>query len=239
MTTEEIALNYNRYGTVLGQSRERCKAVCNEGSSRDQNSVADIIENMEQYLSSDEPISDSQSAMYRAWRSTIESSGPHSHMFTMCFKRTYPDEQAIAALSDWAVMMNRAIKGPRWRRNKRGLQGVAFAERHSISLDFRGRLHFHVLIKDEGEGLTTEGLTLVARKTALRLRDVRGMQMTDEQRIDLRQVSDPERLAGYLLKQTRSADWQPGDNIAFWKSDSGLDSFQFNKLSASQLRFRH
>jgi len=29
---------------------------------------------------------------------------------------------------------------------------VAFAERHSLSLDFRGRLHFHVLIK-EREGL--------------------------------------------------------------------------------------
>lgn len=239
MDRHETALNYNRYATPMGQHRERCWPPRRKTSARDDDSLAEIMGPLEAYLSSDEPTPNNITPTFRAWKQTVDTAGPYSHMFTLAFRRTYADKQAISALSDWTTMMNRSIKGPRWKRNEAGLAGVAFAERHSLSLDFRGRLHFHVLIK-EREGLpTTSTLKAASYATALRLKDVQGKRMTDPWRIDLREVTDQDRLIGYVLKDIYSPHWQAGDNIAFWRPDKGLDGFQFTPLASSQLLRKH
>ena len=239
MDRHETALNYDRYARPIGQHRERCRTISRKTPARDDESLAGIMGPLEEYLSSSEPIPSPTNPTYQAWREVVDTTGPYSHMFTLAFRRTYADQQAINALSDWATMMNRAIKGPRWKRNEAGLAGVAFAERHSLSLDFRGRLHFHVLIK-EREGLpTTSTLKAASYAAALRLKDVQGKRMTDPWRIDLREVTDQDRLIGYVLKDIYSQDWQVGDNIAFWRPDKGLDGFQFTPLASSRLRRMH
>lgn len=239
MDRHETALNYNRYATPIGKHRERCWTISRKAPARDSSSLADILGPLEEYLSSGEPAPNPTNPTYQAWREVVDRSGPYSHMFTLAFRRTYADQQAISALSDWTTMMNRTIKGPRWKRNEAGLAGVAFAERHSLSLDFRGRLHFHVLIK-EREGLpTTNILRASSYATAMRLKDIRGRQMTDLWRIDLREVTDQDRLIGYVLKDIYSQDWQAGDNIAFWRPAKGLDGFQFTPLNATRLTSRH
>ena len=239
MDRNEIALNYDRHAIPIGQHRERCSTPRSKASARDDESLADILSPLEDYISSDESEPSAKNLIYRAWREVIERAGPYSHMFTLAFKRAYPDQQAIAALSDWTTMMNRSIKGPRWKRNGAGLAGTAFAERHSLSVDFRGRLHFHVLIKKE-EGLpSTHILEAESLATALRLTDVRGMKMTDEWRIDFREVTNESPLIGYVLKDIYSHNGQAGDNIAFWRPSQGMDTFQFTPLSAAQLTARH
>ena len=239
MDRHETAPNYDRYARPIGQHRERCRTINRKAPARDDESLAGIMGPLEEYLSSGEPIPSPTNPTYQAWREVVDTAGPYSHMFTLAFRRTYADQQAISALSDWATMMNRSIKGPRWKRNEAGLAGVAFAERHSLSLDFRGRLHFHVLIK-EREGLpTTNILKAASYATAMRLKDIRGKPMTDPWRVDLREVTDQDRLIGYVLKDIYSQDWQVGDNIAFWRPAKGLDGFQFTPLAASQLQRMH
>lgn len=239
MDRQEIALNYDRCGTPIGHHRKRCRTTRRQASARDDESLADILLPLENYLASDEPVPSPNNPTYLGWRQAVEAAGPYSHMFTLAFKRTYSDQQAIAALSDWATMMNRSIKGPRWKRNGTGLAGVAFAERHSLSLDFRGRLHFHVLIKSQEGMPSTEALKTTSSTTALRLKDARGATMTDAWRIDVREVTSQHRLIGYVLKDIYSQDWGVGDNIAFWRPDRGMDAFPFTPLSASQLIRKH
>lgn len=239
MDRHETALNYNRYATPIGQHRERCWTPRRKTSARDDDPLAGIFSALDEYLSSDAPIPSLNNPVYQGWRQAIEANGPHSHMFTLAFRRTYADKQAIAALSDWATMMNRSIRGPRWKRHGKGLAGIAFAERHSLSLDFRGRLHFHVLIKERDGLPSTDALKAAAFDSALRLKDNRDMRMTDPWRIDLREVASEPRLIGYLLKDIYSVDAHVADNIAFWMPSRGIDGFQFAALSSRKLAQIH
>lgn len=239
MDKNETALNYNQYATPIGRHRQQTWPPPSKSSARDDEALADIFSSMDEYLSSDDHIPSPNNPIYQGWRQAVEANGPHSHMFTLAFRRTYADREAIAALSGWANMMSRSVRGPRWKAKMNGLAGVAFAERHSLSLDFRGRLHFHILIKEQCHLPDTDALKDIACATALRLRDSRGMRMTDPWRIDLREVTNEHRLIGYLLKDIYSQDWQMGDNITFWRPSNGIDGFQFNALTATELTHRH
>ena len=128
MDRHEIALNYDRYGRPIGQHRERGLTLQKKLSVNAEESLDEILEPLVDYMESDEPAPNPNNPMYWAWKQTVEAGGPHSHIFTLAFKRPYSDQQAIAALSDWATMMNRRIKGPRWKKKAHGLAGVAFAE---------------------------------------------------------------------------------------------------------------
>lgn len=201
--------------------------------------LADIYKDMDSYIEQAEGANAKGSGMYLAWRQVVEAKGPFSHLFTLCFIHPYSDEEAIGALRTWCSMMNRVVKGPRWKRKGSGFSGIAVAERHGISLDFRGRLHFHVLLDARDVSIDLVTLQSITHSCALILKDSHDRQMTDLGRVDLREVTKQERLIGYLLKDLYSPEWKPGDNIGFLCGDTGFEGFPFSKQTATALRKMH
>lgn len=235
----ETIHNYNRYAAVVGKNRERHTVTHELEAVTEQTELADIQSQLSNHLDPEEPNQCTATPVYAAWRDLIGASGPYSHLFTLAFKHTYPDSEAISALVGWANMMNRKLRGPRWKIKEAGLTGVAFAERHALSFDFRGRLHFHVLLSAAASLPATSELSAIAYSCALALKDGHGRQMTDSARIDLKEVTQEDRLLGYLLKDLFTADWEAGESIAFWTRDSGMNAFPLRSLSSRQLKLMH
>lgn len=180
-----------------------------------------------------------ESKHYREWMATIDGAGPFSHLYTLAFARRYSDDESIAAVRRLIKMVIRAVCGSRWRDSDCFLTGVAVAERHKISQDFRGRLHFHVLLNTSELEIDTRRLGHIARKCSLRLYDRFGRSMTDVGRVDLREIYAQRGVVGYLLKNLYSPYWEPGDNISFIGRSTGLDDFLLPRLSAKDLTMHH
>ena len=236
----ENLLNYSLQHGAPYRGSTRFFPKRGKPEEHEQNDLASINMAMDSYLAMgdlDEP--KPSDPMYIAWRKTVDAVGPYSNLFTLSFRCAYSDAEAISALKGWCSMMNRCLKGPRWKLKGTGLVGTAFAERHSISLSYRGRLHFHVLLARYETILPTEILRSIAEACALKLKDSRGRRMTDLARVDMRDVPRQDRLVGYLLKDINTQHWTAGDNIAFLTPDQGLGDFPMERLSANKLRQLH
>jgi hypothetical protein len=158
-------------------------------------------------------------SMYEPWKRTIASNGSNSHLWTLSFIHPYSDEAAIRGLAQWSKFVNRKIFGPRWKKQGNCIEGVVVAERHVISKDVRGRLHFHMLIKEHDTLSQHSDLARIFEESALRLTDVSGRKMTDFKRVNTRSITEQSGIIDYLVKDLITVDWKAGDNIMFLGSD--------------------
>lgn len=239
MTSIETALNYDRFGRDIKNRSNHIKPKTKPRSEVDEQSMSKKLDHLFNGLRFVDPTEPETRSKCSAWKSALESNGPYQYMFTLSFKHRYSDAEGISALSQWATRTNREVYGPRWKRKGIGFSGFSVAERHNLSWDFRGRLHFHTLISQSDTLLDFERLEDVAYRKALLLKDCNGRPMTDMFRIDFRPVVDESRLIGYLLKNAEVNGWPIGDGIAFWKSGERIQGFQFQPLSARQLTKLH
>ena len=171
------------------------------------------------------------------WRELLQAV-PQTHMFTIAFANPYSDAEALQAVAQWVRFANRRLFGPRWKKGTGGLAGYVVAERHRVSFDFRGRLHFHVVADFSEVEMQEDELFQVLRDLALRLQDGRGRCMTNVDRVHLGPVFDGAGLVRYLAKMMLSPDWHPADNIAFLHPRSGLEAFCFPEKGRAELRAR-
>lgn len=237
----ERTINYDRSGRQLSYVQDRINQSA-EKQSRSRDGTANLsntLDTLHECLGSTQTAESPTTQFFQAWKDTIERCGPFSHMFTIAFKQPYSDGEAMNAIRRWCSMMNRSIKGGRWKKKKNGIEGIVAAERHRTSLEFRHRLHFHALIKCDDGLPETDGLRDVAFKCALRLHDQTNRRMTDLDRLDLREIDDQSWLIGYFIKDIFSPDWNVGDNLAFWSKDLGLGQFRFTPKAPSELYKRH
>jgi hypothetical protein len=177
--------------------------------------------------------------MFSAWRQLIENQGPFSYMFTLSFHHCYTDEQAIRSLYFWCKKLNDELKGNRWKKRGTGIRGVIVAEQHKVSGDFRGRLHFHLLLRAADIDVDTDVLRHTCFSIGLDLRDHLDRPMTEPDRMDLTELTEERGVTGYLLKSIFTEHWSNGDNISFMNADSRPDDFPFTKRTARQLSMAH
>ena len=239
MRPTETALNYDRFGRPIKNDLSKTSRSRRPRSDSSEPSVSERIDQLLDRLPAIEHEFQLTDSKCSGWRTTLENNGPYGHMFTLAFKHPYSDIEAIAALAAWSGMFNREVYGPRWRKKTTGFSGASFAERHLLSVDFRGRLHFHTLLGQSDDLPDTNHLREVAYNKALLLTDSRNCPMTDRNRIDFRAVHDQERMIGYLLKNSHLNGWGTGEAIAFWKPGETIQGFQFKPRSARQLRSMH
>ena len=175
------------------------------------------------------------SYLHGPWREAILSRGPFTHFLTVTYSHDYSDHIAIESVRKLIEHINRDIFGSRWKKKKRGIIGVAIAERHKVSLDFRGQLHFHILLRTSHIRLSHKELSTLFIDTALRLTDAKGRLMTHSKNVDVRSVDNEYNLSGYLVKDLNCEHWQSGDNITFISEGIGMDHFQFTNKNKKQL----
>lgn len=242
---DEIMLNYSVNRPIIHCTRidENHHEKASSEASEISGNRSEILDGVLKDLEMGAEIIDNEKGPltehYRGWTKTMENGGPYSHLFTLCFARRYSDHESIQAIRTLVKWINGEICGSRWERSKHYLEGVAEAERHKKSQDFRGRLHFHVLLNTSHLKIDTTRLEDISRKCSLRLRDRWGRAMTDVRRVDLREVHKERGIIGYLLKDLYSNYWAPGDNISFIARGTGLDDFLLRRMSSEELNMLH
>lgn len=239
MHPNEISLNYDRFGRQIHRPRTLWDKPKRSLPDTEGPSMSDQLDHLFNRLADTQTTEPQLTSICAGWKTAIEQHGQHQSMFTLSFKRSYSDAECIGGLSQWGTMTNREIYGPRWKKNGIGLAGVAVAERHNLSWDFRGRLHFHILINQSAAPIEFEDLQEVAYEKALLLSDQRGWAMTDMNRIDIRPIDNQPRLLGYLMKNQEINGWSAGEGITFWMPGQRIQGFQFQPLSARQLTHMH
>lgn len=164
-----------------------------------------------------------ESGLVKAWESLI-ASGEYKYMFTLSFVRTYSDSDALDALRHMLRVANRKLLGTRWSAKELVLTGICVAERHEISLELRGALHFHVLIESVSEQCSLLDIVNALREAAMSLKDRLKRPMTATDRIHFRLVDELDVVSRYLTKQATLSCWSIGDNIIL------LDRGQFRAV---------
>lgn len=175
-------------------------------------------------------------SLFDAWKEWL-SGQPSCHLWTLSYVHPYGDKRAIDGLWDAAKYINRSLWGPRWR-NGNGIHATVVAERHKLSHELRGRLHFHVLVQKPDLCIGSERLATSAKEAALWLRDESNRSMSALDRVDVREAVDAEGLARYLTKDLQTPHWPNGDNIFFLRPD-GLEGVVFRLKSHAELNVHH
>lgn len=161
---------------------------------------------------------------------------PSSLLWTLSFVRPYSDDRSLRALWDATKYVNRAIWGPRWARKQLGMRATVVAERHRLSRELRGRLHFHVLV--EGcPSLTYDRLSDEATRAAEWLQDESGRPMSACDRTDVRAIAD-EGIASYLTKDMGAWSAERGDSL-FFLSPAGVEGAVLERKTSAQLQRLH
>lgn len=171
------------------------------------------------------------------WIDFIASSGPYTDFWTVSFIHPYEDEVALKSLAHCLRAVNRELWGTRWLKNSRGLSGLVVAEPHKISLSMRGRLHFHILLR-QPESIDKVTLYDALNRIPLNLKDANGKLMTAANRIDSREIWRIDGLACYLTKKLGTSDWASGDNI-FFVEPTGIEGCVLPVRAGSVLARRH
>jgi hypothetical protein len=151
---------------------------------------------------------------------------------------SYSDSAAIEGLVQWSKFANRKVFGPRWKKHRNGIAATVIAERHEMSHSFRGRLHFHVLVKAQDAYFDPDDVTRKFKDAALLLADDSDRQMTDIGRIDVRPVTDEAGLIDYLVKKLITWEWKAGDNV-MWLDWNGIDGIALPAKKNSELMRYH
>lgn len=171
------------------------------------------------------------------WKQFLSEIGRGSYLWTLSFVHPYSDSQCIQALWEATKYINREIWGPRWSKKRAGMNATVVAERHHLSQELRGRLHFHVLIHNLND-VCEERLRSLAVRTAGWLRDEWGQSMSAPERTDVRQVYDGEGLAIYLSKDIGSWPNERGNSVFFIRP-SGLEGVVVESMTSKQLKRLH
>nr|WP_313124695.1 hypothetical protein [Stenotrophomonas geniculata] len=171
------------------------------------------------------------------WKQFLSELSQDSYLWTLSFMRPYSDSQCIKALWEATKYINREMWGPRWSKKRAGMHATVVAERHQISQELRGRLHFHVLVHDL-EDVCEERLRSAVIRTAEWLRDEHGQTMSAAERTDVRKVSDSDGLASYLAKDIGSWPNERGNSVFFIRP-SGLEGVVVENMTSKQLQRLH
>ena len=177
--------------------------------------------------------------MRRHWEETIAKGGPYTLMWTLSFVRPYGDKTSVCALEAAAKFVSRQLFGPRWQGKGRGLDALVVAEPHQVSRDLRGRLHFHVLIKQQEHQPDIERLREELMACSLRLTDRFGRKMTTEDRVDVREVWDVEGVAAYLSKTMLSRRWDDIGGNLFFVHNAEVIGLVLGEKSTKELAYLH
>lgn len=175
---------------------------------------------------------------YQAWQDFLSSTGPYKYMWTLSFQNPYPDQKAVDALWACSKHINRNLWGPRWHKKEVGLAATVIAERHKLSFDLRGRLHFHILVHQPDVDINFDRFTLCVERAALWLQDDLKRPMSSLSRTDVVEVTNPEGLANYLTKDLQTMFWPNGENIFFLRP-TGIEGITFTLKSETELRKFH
>jgi hypothetical protein len=130
----------------------------------------------------------------------------------------------IDSLKFYIKTINRQVFGPRWKDSGRSISGTCVAEPHEMSPEFRGNLHFHVVLAYQSEIEDIDGFREKVIKAAFYVTDRLGRQMIDESVLDVQPIWDMRGLAVYLTKSIHTHQWRWGDNM-FFIHDGWLDGF--------------
>lgn len=175
---------------------------------------------------------------YTAWKEFIISSGPYSYSWTLSFMNPYSDTASIEALWKCTSFINRELWGPRWDKNGHGLKCTVVAERHKVSLELRGRLHFHVLVHAQDGNMDAARFTEAANTSCVRLKDSFGKHMSSPDRIKIQEINGIDGLANYLTKDLQTSQWLRGENILFIRK-SGIEGQVIPTLGRKALSKLH
>jgi len=176
--------------------------------------------------------------LFGAWHEFLATTGPYSHMWTHSYIHPYGDRKAIDALWDCTRHINRSIWGPRWNKKNNGIHATVIAERHKLSLELRGRLHFHVLVQPSDSGVSDERFGAVVHEAAQWLKDDYKRSMSANDRTDVRKIYDTEGLAKYLTKDLHIPHLSNGENIFFIRPN-GIDGLVLPLKSNAELNSHH
>ncbi len=226
MNKKEKISNYSRYRGVIEVKPD----LVGQASTAPDRSI--------EASTGDQPAANDRGNLYGAWHELISTTGPYSHLWTLSFIHPYSDRVAINALWDCTRHINRDLWGPRWQKKANGIHATVVAERHKLSHELRGRLHFHVLVQQQDPGHSNDALAAAARNATLWLRDEGGRQMSAPERVDTRPVHDPDGLASYLTKDLQTPCWPKGENI-FFVRPSGIEGVVFTLKNEMLLRSCH
>ncbi|MCW0368326.1 hypothetical protein NB699_003309 [Xanthomonas sacchari] len=178
------------------------------------------------------------SQMYSAWKEFLATSQPYTCMWTLSYMNPYSDRKAVDALWHCAKHINRSIWGPRWSKKGKGIHATVVAERHKVSCELRGRLHFHILMQKLDIDMNDERFTAIVNDAALWLRDDFNNPMSDSSRINVQKVYDASGLAQYLTKDLQTTHWPKGDNV-FFVRPKGLEGIVFRLKGSVELNMCH
>lgn len=224
MCMNEKIANYSRYRGVIGVQR---------GVLDLQRTDEGLVEEGEKPAKQSD-----EGSLYDAWKDFLATTGPYAYMWTQSFMNPYSDRKAVDALWSCTKNINRAIWGPRWSKKGKGICGTVVAERHKLSHEVRGRLHFHVLVHKLDANVDDERFASIVNNAALWLRDDFARPMSAIDRTSVRTVYDPEGVAGYLTKDLQTAHWPKGDNIFFLRP-TGEEGVVFRFHGARELVSSH
>ncbi|SDQ24363.1 hypothetical protein [Pseudoxanthomonas sp. CF125] len=178
------------------------------------------------------------SKSYEAWEQVIKAGGPYEYYAVLSFLRPYSDRQSTEALDQLLRFLNRALWGPRWKSKGCGLRGTVVAERHRLSRDLRGRLHFNLLLQRPTGIADDNSIQSCFSSAVLKLRDASKRQMSATDRLYNEPIENIDWVVGYLTKELQCSDWNRGDNVFFIRPE-GIDCNVMPPRTAAQLRRQH
>lgn len=163
-----------------------------------------------------EPLTPVEHSIRDAWKETIAQRTQAKVFLTVGFKVQCTNEQAINALNFLLKAINNFLFNHSYGRDpKAGLTGMCICEPHMLSLDFRGQLHFHMLLDDMPELQDVDAFREIVHKQMRRVVTKNGWHMLDETVVDVREVTDIKELAEYLTKTARMHTWKRLENLFF------------------------
>ena len=175
---------------------------------------------------------------YEAWEDVIKAGGPYDYCAVLSFVRPYSDRKSTEALDQLLRFLNRALWGPRWKSKGCGLRGTVVAERHRLSRNLRGRLHFNLLLQRPTGIADDTDIQSCFSSAVLTLRDARKRQMSATDRLYNEPIGNIDCIVHYLTKELQCSDWDRGENVFFIRPE-GIDCNVMPQRTAAQLLRQH
>ena len=153
------------------------------------------------------------------WKETITTRTNARVFMTVGSKLPWNNAQAITTVNFLLKCINSSVFNHDYGRDPNaGFTGVCICEPHMLSYDFRGQLHFHILLDDHPALKDIDGFKKIVGREMRRAKTTLGLHYFSDEVVDVQEIKDREELANvadYLTKTSRMHIWKYMENICF------------------------
>jgi len=143
------------------------------------------------------------------------ASQPYRFMLSISFVLPRSDDEALSDLWHLVTLISKARFGRGWgKRHDDGLIGLVIGEPHTYSEDKRGRLHFHILLREQPQLGDLFDFEQLVRSLLPHVKNKKsGRPVMHADSMDITKIHDLKGLAIYLTKSMEHSKFAKGDYI--------------------------